>query len=102
LENLRSRAEAENSLAHITQAEVEALKEFDTAVKRIEEFAKKAAETGKEKGKEIIIKKHRVVEPAKLLKSPYLETTNDVNEFVDALRDELEKAIANNERIQIR
>ncbi len=102
LENLRSRAEAENSLAHITQVEVEAVKEFDSAVKRIEEFAKKAAETGKEKGKEVIVKKHRVVEPAKLLKSPYLETTNDVNEFVDTLRDELEKAIANNERIQIR
>jgi hypothetical protein len=102
LENLRSRAETENSLAHITQAEAESLKEFDIAVKRIEEFARKAAETGKEKGQEVIVRKHRVVEPAKLAKGPYLETTNDVNEFVDTLRDELEKAIANNERIQIR
>jgi hypothetical protein len=102
LENLRGRAEAETSLAHITQMEVEAVKEFDSAVKCIEEFARKTAETGKERGQEVVVKKHRVVEPAKLVKAAYLETTNDVKEFVDTLRDELENAIANNERIQIR
>jgi len=36
------------------------------------------------------------------VKTTYLETSDDVNGFLDALRRELEKAIANNERIQIR
>ena len=36
------------------------------------------------------------------MKKTYLETSDDVNGFLDALRQELEKAIANNERIQIR
>jgi len=60
------------------------------------------AEASKGKGKEVIVKKHRVVEPAKLVKSPYLETNQEVKEFIDTLRDELETAIDNNERIQIR
>jgi hypothetical protein len=34
--------------------------------------------------------------------SRYLETLDDVNSFLDKLRGELEQAIANNERIQIR
>jgi len=36
------------------------------------------------------------------MKTTYLETTEDVNGFLNALRQELEKAIANDERIQIR
>jgi cell division septum initiation protein DivIVA len=32
----------------------------------------------------------------------YLETSEDVNGFLDALRQELEQAINNNERIHIR
>ena len=70
--------------------------------KRIEEFARKAAETGTQKGKEVIVKKHRVVEPAKLVRKTYLETKEDVSGFLDDLRQELETGIANNERIQIR
>ena len=49
-----------------------------------------------------VVKKQRVVKPADLVKATYLETSADVNGFLDALRRELEKAIANNERIQIR
>ena len=50
----------------------------------------------------IAIKKHRVIEPAKLAHSGYLETAEDVERFLDDLRRALEAAIANNERIQIR
>ena len=46
--------------------------------------------------------KQRVVKPANLVKTTYLETSGDVNDFLDTLRQELEKAIDNNERIQIR
>jgi hypothetical protein len=109
LESLRQQSASENSLAHITQTEAEALKEFDLAVARIEVFAKNATE--KESNKDPskhpqkltpAIKKQRIVEPAKLVKTPYLETREDVSGFLDDLRQELEKGIANNERIQIR
>ena len=36
------------------------------------------------------------------MKAAYLETPDDVNNFLNALRQELENALANNERIQIR
>ena len=41
LEALREQVQEEESLAHITQAEAEAVKEFDAAVARIEEFVRK-------------------------------------------------------------
>ncbi|MCI0418742.1 MAG: BREX system P-loop protein BrxC, partial [Acidobacteria bacterium] len=109
LESVRQQIASENSLAHITQAEGEALKEFDLAVARIEVFAKNAAEkeTIKDPSKDphkptSAIKKQRIVEPAKLVKTIYLETTEDVAGFLDDLRQELETGINNNERIQIR
>jgi hypothetical protein len=111
LELLKGQVEKQESLAHITQAEGEAVTEFDVAVGRIEDFLRKLAEQKKPKdddsGKVIPpppppVKKQHVVKPADLVKTAYLETTDDVNGFLDALRRELEKAIANNERIQIR
>jgi hypothetical protein len=110
LESLLEQVQKEESLAHISQAEGEAVKEFDVAVGRIEDFLRKLAEQKKPKddgsGKVVPppppIKKQRVVKPADIVKTTYLETSDDVNGFLDALRQELEKAIANNERIQIR
>jgi hypothetical protein len=79
-------------------------------VGRIEEFLRKLAEQKKPKDESSgkiqpptpVVKKQRVVKPAELVRTTYLETSDDVNGFLDALRQELEKAIANNERIQIR
>ena len=110
LEALREQVQKEESLAHITQAEVEAVKEFDAAVGRIEEFLRKLAEqknpkddgAGKVTTPPPVVKKQRIVKPADIVKTTYLETSDDVNGFLDALRKELEQAIANNERIQIR
>ena len=101
----------EESLAHITQAEGEAVNEFDFAVGRIEDYLRKLAEQKKPKddgsGKvppppPPVVKKQRIVKPADIMKTTYLETPDDVNGFLDALRQELEQAINNNERIQIR
>jgi hypothetical protein len=109
LELLRSQVEKVESLAHITQAETEAIKEFDAAVCRIEEFLRKLAEKkpvggGDDPGKvkQPPVKTQRVIKPAEIVNVGYLETSDDVNTFLDALRQELEKAIANNERVQIR
>lgn len=110
LELLKGQVDKEESLAHITQAEGEAVKEFDVAVGRIEDFLRKLSEQNKPKqdgsGKVTLpppmVKKQRIVKPADIVKTPYLETSDDVNGFLDTLRQELEKALANNERIQIR
>ena len=110
LETLREQVQKEESLAHITQAEGEAVKEFDVAVGRIEDFLRKLAEQKKPKddgsGKVTppppVVKKQRIVKPADIVKTTYLESSDDVNGFLDALRQVLEKAIANNERIEIR
>lgn len=106
LESLRRQVEAEHSLAHIAQAETEALKEFDAATLRIEEYleeyVKRSAEKPTERETSLVVKKQRIVEPAKLVKTTYLETMDDVNAFLDTLQQELEHAIQQNERVQIR
>jgi hypothetical protein len=107
---LKEQVQREESLAHITQAEGQAVKEFDTAVGRIEDFLVKLAEkknpkddgSGKVTPPPTVVKKQRIVKPAELVKTPYLESSEDVNGFLDALRMELEQAIAKDERIQIR
>jgi hypothetical protein len=110
LEALKEQVQKEESLAHITQAESEAVKQFDAAVGRIEDYLRKLAEQKKPKddgsGKVMppppVVKKQHIVKPADLVKTTYLETSDDVNGFLDALRMELEQAIARNERVQIR
>ena len=98
LEALRQRVETEESLAHIVQIEGEALNAFDAANQRLEDFVKSVAE----RDASVSYKKQRVVEPAKLASAAYLETMDEVEIFLDALRQELENAIQQNERIQIR
>jgi hypothetical protein len=106
LETLKGRVKTEESLAHITQAESEALKEYDAASVRIEEFVKKLTERSPEEGPDSqtkpVLKKKRVVEPSKLTTTAYLESKADVDRFLDSLRTELEQAIASGERIEIR
>ena len=104
---MKARVQAEESLAHITQAESEALKEFDAATGQIEEFARKAGGTAGGQGhrarsRPVVLKKKRVVQPASFVQTKYLETKADVDGFLDKLRMELEQAIANEERVEIR
>ena len=110
LEGLREQVQKEESLAHITQAEAEAVKALDLAVERIQEFLRKWEEQEKPKDggsgtmppSHPVVRRQRVVTPAHIMKTTYLETADDVRDFLDALRQELEQALANDERIQIR
>lgn len=107
LEELKTQVGDQESLAHITQAEAEALKAFDAANARIEAFVRRASGTATGTGPgttttKPVLKKKRVVEPAKFVHSPYLETKADVDGFLDKLRMELDQAIANDERVEIR
>lgn len=109
LERLRKRVEADESIAHIAQAQTQAIAEHDEAVTRIEEFtAGQTAKAIQYDGSAIapkppaVMRKQRIVHPAKLVLATYLETPEQVTEFLSALRIQLEAALANNERIQIR
>jgi hypothetical protein len=97
LEALRRQVDQEESVAHITQAEAEAVREYDAAIARIEEFVRKAATkpaekgTGKDGGNPPpVVKKQRVIKPAEMVKTTYLETMDNVSGFLDALRMALE------------
>ena len=95
LELLQATGRAGRKPAHITQAEAEAIKEFDAAIARIEEFVKQAEQSRRPRGPATpppVVKKQRIVKPADFVKTTYLETPEDVNGFLDALRQELEKA----------
>ncbi len=106
LETLKGRVQREESLAHITQAESEALKEYDAASVQVEEYVNKLTEKPPKEGSDPqpkpTLKKKRVVEPSKFVTTTYLESKADVNRFLDTLRTELEQAIDSGERIEIR
>ena len=102
LENLANQVSTHDSLAHIDQAESEAVRLKDEALTRVERYLAGKAEEGKAKQDKLVIRPRRVVSPVKLVKSPYLESQVDVDAFLDDLRTELTDALARNERIEIR
>ena len=102
LENLAKRVTTHDSLAHIGQAESEAVRLKDEALTQVEQYLARKAEEGKEEQDKPVVKPRRVVSPAKFVKSSYLESQDDVDAFLDDLRKELADALAKNERIEIR
>ena len=105
-QDLRKQVEREQSLAHIAQAQAEALNALDSAISRIEVALKAKtpppAQPGKVEAPTPVVKSRCVIKPADVVTKPYLETSEDVEAFIKALRQRLDAAIAKNERIQIR
>ena len=102
LEELAKHVSTHESLAHIGQAEAEAVRLKDEALDQVERYLARKAEEGKAVPDKPVVKPRRVVSPGKLVKSSYLESQADVNAFLDDLRKELTDALARNERIEIR
>jgi len=106
LQDLRQQVEREQSLAHISQAQTEAVNALDTAINRIEAALKAKpsapAQPGKSEPQKPVVKLRCVIKPAEVVTKPYLETTADVDVFITELRHRLDAAIAKSERIQIR
>ena len=98
------------SVAHIHQSQSNALEAVDDAFAIIEAAAKVKPKPPPENdgGTDKLppaskpSKKPRVVEPTKLVTQNFLENKEDVDTFLEKLRDELEEAINNNERVEIR
>ncbi len=80
LEKLLLQAEQGKSLAHITQGETEAQKAYDRAMVQLETFVPKTAEKP-------AVTKPRIIKPAKLVQTPYLETEKEVKQFLAVLEE---------------
>lgn len=106
VQDLRKQVEREQSLAHIAQAQGEAVNALDAAIGRIEAALKaKAAapaQPGKTEPPAPVVKARCVIKLAEIVNKSYLESPEDVEAFIKDLRQRLEAAIANNQRIQIR
>lgn len=114
IQTIRKGIETEESVAHIFQMQTAARDAADEAFDAIEKAAKTVAPTpggddghAPASGSEPTVqkpptKKRRVVEPSHIVGLPYLETKEDVDAFLSKLRKELEEAINNNERVEIR
>jgi hypothetical protein len=106
LDDLLGQVAKDESLAHIALAKSKATELFDQSVRNLEEWLHQEAEKQKEqKGNTVpkpVVKKQRVVRASDLAGSSYLETQIQVDAFIQSLKAELEKALVENCRIQIR
>ena len=93
LQSLKRQVESQASLAHIDQARQGAIEAADDAFEKIEAAAKQ---------KERLAKPRRVVKAAELAPKGFLETQEDVDGYLERLRQELEAAIRAGERVEIR
>ncbi len=101
LDRLQKEVERIESIAHLSQAEQEAVRSFDEGLAAIEEFVRRAATPTPGVG-DPPVKPRCIVKPAELVGATYLETTDDVEKFLRELRLRLEKAIKEGQRIKIR
>jgi hypothetical protein len=110
IQKIKAGVEMQVSVAHIHQSQSNALEAVDDAFAIIEAAAKVKPKPPPENdgGTDKLppaskpSKKRRVVEPTKLVTQNFLENKEDVDTFLEKLRDELEEAINNNERVEIR
>jgi hypothetical protein len=127
LQVIRASVLTENSIARIFKDQEEALDAKDNALDQIESFARSKATQPKlvpepvtepagagpatkdepqarsqPAPPKLIFKKPRVVKPAAIHKGGQLKTKEDVEQFLAALRKELEDALAKDEPIEIR
>lgn len=103
LQSLKRQVEAQSSIAHINQALQSASEAVDEAFDKIQAASesKKKPGTG-ETEPPVYVKKRRVVQAARLAPKGFLETQADIDDYLNELRQELESAINNNERVEIR
>ena len=88
---------AELAMAHFKKKVAE--------VNELGPYAKKKSRKNEDKDDDkpvVVVKPRKEIKPSSLVETTYLETQDDINGFMDALRRELEEAITKGERIQIR
>jgi len=111
---LLKQASGSRSIAHIQQARVAADKAYDRALTEMEKVALPSGGGAVPADKDGIdsdtitkpvktkIKKRRVVEPRKLWTSEFIETKEEMEAFLSALRQELQATLDADERVQLK
>ncbi len=103
IESLKNNVNDLESIAHLEQMKQQAEKAFNDAFEKIEDYVKKKAESKQDGTKEPPkIKQRCVIKPSEYAVKSYLEDNDDINQFIDTLRKELEEAIKSGKRIQIK
>lgn len=93
IQQIKKRAATTGSIDAILAAETQAATAFDQAWNELEGLRPK------EKGKPV--KPSVVVTAANLMPKPYLETGDDVTDYLDTLKQRLDQAIADGKRVQV-
>jgi hypothetical protein len=103
LQSLKRQVETQTSIAHINQAQQNAIDAADEAIDKIEAASKANEHPGiGDKEPPVHVKKRCIVQAAQLAPKGFLETQEDVDAYLSKLRQALESAINNNERVEIR
>lgn len=107
MQQLNAEIEVLTSIAHLIAIPNRAQELADEALELIDKAQKLAPVAGPEggEGEGTPIppsKKRRIIRASELASSTYLESPEQVDEFLDKLRAELTKAISQNERVEIR
>lgn len=102
LDSLKEAVDRQQSVAHIGQAVMQAERELDIALLKIDEAVRKKQEVaGKDDSKPIVKLRHEV-RPSTMVRTTYIETQIDLDAFIDVLRQEIQNSLDRGERIQIR
>ena len=116
LQRLKQDVQSQASIAHILQIQQEALDAADDAIDWIEKAARQPAPATPSGQSDSAVpaaipaplvkskptKKRRVIRPTIMVSKHYIESAQDIDAFLETLRKELEDAINNNERVEIR
>jgi hypothetical protein len=102
MDRLKQQVTQEESLAHIAQAEGEAIRAFDEAMREISEWQAAVKKQSRADRNASAAKPLRVIKPAELATQSYLETDADIEAFLETLRKALKAAVSEHNRIQIR
>ena len=82
LESLKGKVRIQESLAHLSQAEFEAVKMRDMALDKLEQELERREKEGRAIKNKPVSRPRRTVSPSKLVKKAYLENQNDVETFL--------------------
>lgn len=99
--DIKNSVQQMESIAHLQQASDRAQSVLDQQIAAIAEYLKSKAEPTDDEKPKPQIKQIVTVKSSNLISKPYLETKEDVKEFITKLENKLNQAIDNNKRIRI-
>jgi iron-sulfur cluster repair protein YtfE (RIC family) len=96
--DLDQQIESTESVAHLREIPQRAQTIFDEQINKLQEYLKEQTGQGKPK---TTVKSIKVIKSSQLTKKEYLETQQDVEEFIERLRKQMTEAVEDNNRIRI-